>query len=92
VCATDCLVVNGTPSVQAVVVVAGRAFASNPAQTRPTANAGDYLETDPVSLVNNAVGATTRSFARMPSARTASASFNDKVECIHPSADWPCGN
>jgi hypothetical protein len=28
----------------------------------------------------------------MPSARTASASFNDKVECIHQSANWPCGN
>jgi hypothetical protein len=92
VCGTDCLVVNGTTSVRAVVVVAGRAFASNPAQTRPTANAADYLETDPVSSVNNAAGSTTRSFARMPSASTGTMNFNDKLECIHGSGAWPCGN
>jgi hypothetical protein len=90
VCGTDCLVVNGTPSVQAVVVVAGRAF---PAQTggRPGSDAANYLEEDPVSGVknyNNYNGAATGSYVRLPRA----ASFNDQLECIHASGAWPCGD
>jgi hypothetical protein len=92
-CPADCLTVNGVGSVAAVVAVAGRAFGASPAQARPSANAADYLETDPTSGVNNAsaISGLTKAFARAPVISTPAANFNDKVECIHLANLPPCG-
>ena len=94
-----CLTVNNAPLTKAVVIVAGKAHASSPTQTRSTALnkqiASNYLETapSPPVAVNNAFGLSTGNLGRRPRAVSYSAAtgyFNDRLECLNESGAWPC--
>lgn len=92
-CPANCLTVNTTNSVKAVVIVAGRAWGNNPNQSgRQTSktSAASYLETDPVSGINNASGGGTGTYAKNNPTSTGTANFNDKTECLHVSGAGPC--
>jgi type II secretory pathway pseudopilin PulG len=86
-CPGSCLYVNGSSSVEAVVIVAGRALNPNPInQTPRIANSWPkdqppyYLES--ASAINNAAGlSSSRTFVRAGMA----SDFNDRLECTGPS-------
>jgi len=92
-CPANCLTVNGVGSVTAVVIVAGRTISAGPDQTLRPSQKFDptmYLETDPVSGINNAAGVGT--FVRAPITPIGGARFNDKLECLQLTLTWPCGS
>jgi len=79
--------------VTAVVIVAGRTISAGPDQTLRPSQKFDptmYLETDPVSGINNAAGVGT--FVRAPITPIGGARFNDKLECLQLTLTWPCGS
>ena len=97
-CATGtCLAVRSNPNatgVEAVAIVAGRAFSANPAQfsgrsSNPTL-VSNYLEIDPATGIDNANGATALIYAKSPQAVLIGTQFNDRVECLQESGAWPC--
>jgi len=94
-----CLTVNNVGLAKVVVIVAGKAHVSSPAQSRITAFnkqlASNYLETapSPPVSINNAFGLSTGNLGRRPRAVSFSAGtgyFNDRVECLNESGAWPC--
>lgn len=94
-CPANCLTVNGVGSVVALVIVAGRTISASPDQsTRPSLKslAANYLETDPATGINNAIGYSTGNYVRAPVAPNAATQFNDKLECLHITQAWPCGS
>jgi type II secretory pathway pseudopilin PulG len=83
-CPASCLFVNGTSSIEAVVIVAGKALSSPVNQAPRSTNKTlpqYYLEA--ASGIDNSMGlASSRTFVRADTAST----FNDRVECIGTSA------
>jgi hypothetical protein len=83
-CPASCLFVNGTSSIEAVVIVAGKALSSPVNQAPRSTNKTlpqYYLEA--ASGIDNSMGlASSRTFVRADTAST----FNDRVECIGISA------
>jgi hypothetical protein len=85
-CTGECLTVNATTNVPAIVIVAGRPLA-NPDQTlrhAATDVPGNYLET--LAGTNNAIGPSTHTYVRGPAMVRSAPGFNDKVECVGVSA------
>jgi len=88
-CPLNCVDVNGQGSVTVVVIVAGRRIAANPTQgPRPSTNASDYLETDPVTSIDNAAGGT--AFAKANATYSTTINFNDRLVCMRVSPTAPC--
>ena len=82
---------NAQNSIRAVVMVSSREIAPappGPIQSRPSASASDYLETEPTMAINNAAGSGT--YGKAKAVYSPTFNFNDRVACLRAAPIDPC--